>query len=84
MDEKQVKYTHSKQPEYQSYTTPSDIGSGINFNRKRLENFPDFSLQHKLYIITQVIITHRLSRFGFELIKSFIEKAGGVPLNSKK
>ena len=73
---RQVKYIHSKQPEYESYTTLSDIGSGINFKRKGLQTLLDFSLQHT---IGEVIIAHRdrLSRFGFELIKSFIEKAGG-------
>ena len=54
----------------------SDIASGINFNRKGLQTILDSCIQGT---IGEVVIAHRdrLSRFGFDLIKIIIEKAGG-------
>ena len=73
---RQVIYIQSKHTKYTSYTTLSDIGSGINFKRKGLQTILDSCLQG---VIGEVVIAHRdrLSRFGFELIKCFITKAGG-------
>ena len=72
---RQVEYIKQR-PEYASYTAMSDIASGINFNRKGLQTILDSCIQGT---IGEVVIAHRdrLSRFGFDLIKIIIEKAGG-------
>jgi putative resolvase len=74
---RQITYIQSSDRKYISYTTLSDIGSGVNFKRKGLQTLLDACLQQ---IIGEVVIAHRdrLSRFGFELIKCIIEKAGGT------
>ena len=74
---RQVEYIQQRKPEYASYTTISDIASGINFKRKGLQTILDSCIQG---VIGEVIIAHRdrLSRFGFDLIKIIIEKAGGA------
>ena len=73
---RQITYIRSTDTKYTSYTTLSDIGSGINFKRKGLQTILDACLQKN---IGEVVIAHRdrLSRFGFELIKCIIEKSGG-------
>ena len=74
---RQVEYIQKRKPEYSSYTTISDIASGINFKRKGLQTILDSCIQG---VIGEVVITHRdrLSRFGFDLVKIIIEKAGGT------
>ena len=74
---RQVEYLQKRKPEYSSYTTISDIASGINFKRKGLQTILDSCIQG---VIGEVVITHRdrLSRFGFDLVKIIIEKAGGT------
>jgi excisionase family DNA binding protein len=74
---RQVEYLQKRKPEYSSYTTISDIASGINFKRKGLQTILDSCIQG---VIGEVIIAHRdrLSRFGFDLVKIIIEKAGGT------
>lgn len=51
----------------------SDIGSGINFNRKGLIKIIDLAIQGKL---NKLYIAHkdRLTRFGFELIEYIVKK----------
>ena len=58
------------------YKLISDIGSGINFKRQGLNAILDSCMQNN---IGEVVIANkdRLSRFGFDLIKLIIEKAGG-------
>ena len=74
---RQIKYIQQQKPEYSSYISISDIASGINFKRKGLQTILDSCLQG---VIGEVIVAHRdrLSRFGFDLIKLIIEKAGGT------
>jgi putative resolvase len=75
--EKQIEFIKSQKPEYNtSYKLISDIGSGINFKRQGLNTILDSCMQNN---IGEVVIAHkeRLSRFGFDLIKLIIEKAGG-------
>ena len=74
---RQLKYIQTKNLKYITYTSLSDIGSGINFKRKGLQTILESCLQG---VIGEVVIAHRdrLSRFGFELIKCFITKAGGT------
>lgn len=74
---RQIKYIQQRNPEYSSYISISDIASGINFKRKGLQTILDSCIQG---VIGEVIVAHRdrLSRFGFDLIKLIIEKAGGT------
>jgi putative resolvase len=74
---RQVEYIQKRKLEYSSYTTISDIASGINFKRKGLQTILDSCIQG---VIGEVVIAHRdrLSRFGFDLVKIIIEKAGGT------
>ena len=73
---RQTEYIQQRKSEYSSYTTISDIASGINFKRKGLQTILDSCIQG---VIGEVVIAHRdrLSRFGFDLIKIIIEKSGG-------
>jgi predicted site-specific integrase-resolvase len=73
---RQIEFIKNKRTEYTSYISISDIGSGINFNRKGLTTILDAALQGTL---GEVIVAHRdrLCRFGFDLIKLIIEKKGG-------
>jgi predicted site-specific integrase-resolvase len=73
---RQIGYLRHYTPEYDSFTTLEDIGSGINFKRKGIQALLDRCLSGR---IGTVVVAHRdrLSRFGFDLIKSIIEKAGG-------
>jgi putative resolvase len=73
---RQYKYIISKKSEYINYTSLSDVGSGINFKRKRIQTILDNCLQQ---VIREVVIAHkdRVSRFGFELLQMLIEKACG-------
>ena len=74
--DRQVEYLQKRKPEYSSYNIIQDIGSGINFKRKGLREILDSCIQGT---VGEVVVAHRdrLSRFGFELIKLFIERAGG-------
>ena len=75
---RQIEYIQQRRPEeYASYTTLSDIGSGINFKRKGLQTILDACLHRT---IGDVVVAHRdrLSRFAFDLIQCIIEKAGGI------
>jgi len=58
------------------YKLISDIGSGINFNKKGINILLDHAMSRT---IGEVIVANRdrLSRFGFDLIKSIIKKGGG-------
>jgi predicted site-specific integrase-resolvase len=71
---RQVEYV--SKPEYSDYIVIQDIGSGINFKRKGLQTILDACIQRT---IGEVVVAHRdrLSRFGFDLIELFIQKAGG-------
>lgn len=70
--QRQIDYMRTKYPDHQIY---SDIGSGINWNRK------DFSkLLSESYngIITEIVIAHRdrLSRFSFDLLEKIFKLSG--------
>lgn len=71
--DRQVKFL---QEEYPDYKVIKDIASGLNFKRKGLRSI----LEHvKTEDIGEVVVAHkdRLCRFGFDLLKYFIESAGG-------
>lgn len=74
--QRQIDFIRQKRTEYNSYSTLSDVASGINFQRKGLETILDSCIQRT---IGEVVIAHRdrLCRFGFELFKLFVEKSGG-------
>jgi putative resolvase len=74
---RQIEYIKQRRAEYASYTFISDVASGINFKRKGLQTILDSCIQG---VIGEVVIAHRdrLSRFGFDLVKIIIEKAGGT------
>src|SRR5579872_5093976 len=46
--ERQLEYIRSKDPKYSSYTSIQDIGSGINFQRKGLQEILDSCLQRTI------------------------------------
>lgn len=71
---RQLEYV--RRPEYSEYIVIQDIGSGINFKRKGISTILDSCVQGD---IGEVVVAHRdrLSRFGFDLINLFVEKAGG-------
>jgi predicted site-specific integrase-resolvase len=58
---------------YPNHKLISDIGSGMNLNRKGLRKLIDKAIKGEL---KEVVIVHkdRLCRFGYELIEDIIEK----------
>ena len=58
---------------YPNYKLISDIGSGMNLNRKGLRTLIDKSIKGE---VKEVVIVHkdRLCRYGYELIEDIIEK----------
>ena len=74
---RQIDFLQEYQPKGSKFITITDIGSGINFKRKGINTILDYCLQG---VIGEVIVAHRdrLSRFGFDIFKSIITKAGGT------
>ena len=68
--ERQILVLKNKYPNYELIT---DIGSGMNLNRKGLRKIIDMSITGNL---NEVVIVHkdRLCRFGFDLIEDIISK----------
>jgi len=62
---RQIEFLKTKYPDYQVI---SDIGSGINFDRKGFKNILDGVFKGT---ISEVVVTHRdrFTRFGFELFE---------------
>jgi predicted site-specific integrase-resolvase len=80
--ERQIKVLQTKYPDY---TLITDIGSGMNLNRKGLRKIIDQSIQGN---INEVVIAHkdRLCRYGYELIEDIITKYSNgkiIILNAK-
>ena len=73
---RQTEYLQQRRPEYASYISITDVASGINFKRKGLQTILDACLQGT---IGELVVAHRdrICRFGFELIESLVQKAGG-------
>ena len=67
---RQIEYLREKYPNHKLIT---DIGSGINLNRRGLRKIIDMAIAGKL---NEVVIVHkdRLCRFGYELIEDLIYK----------
>lgn len=57
---------------YPTYEIISDIGSGLNFNRKGLIKLIDYAVKGKIH---EVVIAYkdRLARIGYELIENMIK-----------
>ena len=68
--ERQINFLKNKYP---SYKLISDIGSGMNLNRKGLRSIIDKAIKGE---IEEIVIVHkdRLCRFGYELIEDIITK----------
>jgi predicted site-specific integrase-resolvase len=57
---------------YPNYRVISDIGSGLNFKRKGLQELINLAIKNQ---IDEVVVAYkdRLARFGFELIENIIK-----------
>lgn len=68
--ERQIKLLKEKYPNYKLI---SDIGSGMNLNRKGLRQIIDKAIQGD---VEEVVVVHkdRLCRYGYELIEDIITK----------
>lgn len=68
--QRQIKLLQLKYPNHKLIT---DIGSGMNLNRKGLRKIIDDSINNK---INEVVIVHkdRLCRFGYDLIEDLLKK----------
>lgn len=78
--ERQIQYIQSELEQrgqkIDDYEIISDIGSGINFNKKGTDILLDYAMSRT---IKEVVVANRdrLSRFGFDLFKAIIKKSGG-------
>ncbi len=68
--ERQIKTLKENYPEY---TLITDIGSGVNLNKRGLRKIIDMAIQGK---IEELVVVHkdRLCRFGYDLIEDLIIK----------
>ncbi len=68
--QRQIIYMKDKYPEYKIY---SEIGSGLNMNRKKLQKIIYLSIEG---CIGEIVVAYkdRLTRFGFELIENIVNK----------
>ena len=57
---------------YPSHRIISDIGSGLNFKRKGLQELINMAIKNQL---DEIVVTYkdRLARFGFELIENIVK-----------
>ena len=67
---RQIEYMKEKYPKHEII---SDIGSGLNMNRKGLQKIIDMGIKGE---INELVITYkdRLARFGYDMIENIIEK----------
>ncbi len=67
---RQIQFMQSKYPKH---TIITDIGSGLNWQRRGLRHILEQAMSHT---ISEVVVAHkdRLSRFAFDLIKFILEK----------
>ena len=80
--ERQVKYMKDKFPTHEII---KDIGSGLNYNRKGLQEIMEKAIKGE---IEEIIIAYkdRLTRFGYEMIEWLIKKYsnGKIVIINKK
>jgi putative resolvase len=67
---RQIEYIKERYPNHEII---SDIGSGLNMNRKGLQKIIDLGIKGE---INELVITYkdRLARFGYDMIENIIEK----------
>jgi len=68
--ERQIDFMKTKFP---NYTIITDIGSGLNLNKKGIKKIIHYAIEGK---IKELVVAYkdRLARFGFELIEDLIKK----------
>jgi len=66
----QIEFMKIKYPNYEMLT---DIGSGINFNRKNLRKIMDYGIKGELEELV-VAYKDRLCRIGYDLIEYLLEE----------
>ena len=80
--DRQIKYMKEKYPNYEII---SDIGSGLNFERKGLQKLMELGIKGE---INEIRITYkdRLARIGYELIEWIIKKysSGKIIIENKE
>jgi putative resolvase len=67
---RQIKYMRERYPYHEII---SDVGSGLNYNRKGLNKILDIAIKGEL---KELVIAYkdRLTRFGYEMIENIIKK----------
>lgn len=72
--DRQIKYMSNKYPEH---TIISDVGSGINFNRKGLKKIIDYAITGKL---EELVVSYkdRICRIGYQLIEYICKTYSGT------
>lgn len=67
---RQIEYMKERYPSYEIY---SEVGSGLNLNRRKLLKIINMAIKGN---IEEVVVAHkdRLARFGYELIETIINK----------
>lgn len=79
---RQEEYMRNKYPTYEII---SDIGSGLNFKRKGLNEIIDSAIKGEIEILV-IAYKDRLARFGYELIEKMIVEysKGEIKIENKK
>lgn len=67
---RQIAYMENKYP---TYEIVSDIGSGLNFNRKGLNKIIEYAINGDIEVVV-IAYKDRLARFGYDLIENIIRK----------
>jgi putative resolvase len=80
--ERQITFMKEKYP---THEIMSDIGSGLNMNRKKLREIIKLAINGE---INEIVVAHRdrLARFGFDLIENLISEysSGNIIIANKK
>lgn len=79
---RQITYMENKYPTYEII---SDIGSGLNFNRKGLNKILEYAINGEIEVVV-IAYKDRLARFGYELVENMITKysKGKIKIENKK
>lgn len=79
---RQIDYMKNKYPTYEII---SDIGSGLNFGRKGLNEIIESAIKGEIGIVV-ISYKDRLARFGYELIEKLIKdySNGEIKIENKK
>jgi len=79
---RQEEYMRTKYPTCEII---SDIGSGLNFNRKGLNEIIEMAIKGEIEILV-IAYKDRLARFGYELIEKLIKEysKGEIKIENKK